>query len=185
MILLIDNYDSFTYNLVQCIQVAGYSVTVKLNDQITIGDIVSLAPKKIVLSPGPGKPENAGICNEAVKYFYNKLPILGVCLGMQCIGQVFGSTIIHAKKPLHGKTSPVYHNNTDIYIRCSNPLVAGRYHSLALRTVPNEFNLTAWDPEKEIMGIAHKELPVFGVQFHPESFLTPEGQSILEAFLEY
>lgn len=185
MILLIDNYDSFTYNLVQCITIAGYQVRVELNDKITIEKIQSIDPEKIIISPGPGRPEDAGLCNDVIKYFYKKVPILGVCLGLQCIGQVFGSSVVHAKKQLHGKTSPVYHNNTDLFKHCSNPMVAGRYHSLALESVPNDFYLSAWDSEKEVMGISHNKYPLFGVQFHPESFLTPEGSSIMEAFLEY
>lgn len=183
MILLIDNYDSFTYNLVQAFGKLGEKVLVRMNDRISLDKIGELNPKRIILSPGPGRPEDAGICNSIVKKFHDRVPILGVCLGHQCIAQVFGSRIVKARQLLHGKTSPVYHSGSNLFSHCSNPLVAGRYHSLAIDRVPDNCELTAWDSDQEIMGIKHTTLPVHGIQFHPESFLTPEGESILKAFL--
>lgn len=183
MILLIDNYDSFTYNLYQQIETLGEKVKVIKNDSITINEIEKLKPKKIVISPGPGRPENSGISMKAVQKFYTKIPILGVCLGHQAIGQIFGSKVIYAKKVLHGKTSKIYHSKDFLFNNIKNPFLAARYHSLILDKVPNDFILTAWTLNNEIMGIKHKKFNLFGIQFHPESFLTQEGDKIMKNFL--
>lgn len=183
MILLIDNYDSFTYNLYQQIENLGEKVKVVKNDEITINEIEKLKPKKIVISPGPGRPEIGGISTKVVQKFYTKIPILGVCLGHQVIGQIFGSKIVHAEKILHGKTSKIYHCKDFLFKNVKNPFLAARYHSLILDKVPNNFVLTAWTKDKEIMGIKHKKFNLFGIQFHPESFLTQEGNKIMKNFL--
>jgi len=183
MILIIDNYDSFTYNLVQAVASQGYEVKVVLHDKIDINQIIKLDPDKIILSPGPGKPNDAGICLDTIDAFYKTVPILGVCLGHQCIGQYFGSRIIPAQKLLRGKTSPIYHYNRGLFQNCTDPMIGARYHSLVIDRIPEHFEQTAWDSEKDIMGIQHRDLPVFGIQFHPESFLTPEGDALLERFL--
>ncbi len=183
MILLIDNYDSFTYNLYQLVEDLGEKVLVYEHDRITIDEIKKLSPKKIIISPGPKRPEHAGISNEVVKNFHKTIPILGVCLGHECIGQIFGSKVIHAKNILHGKCSKVFHTENSIFKGVSNPFTAARYHSLILDKVPQEFELTAWTKEKEIMAIQHKKHPLVGIQFHPESFLTKEGRQIVNNFL--
>lgn len=183
MILIIDNYDSFTYNLYQQIRSLGAKTKVVKNDQISIPQIQKLRPSKIIISPGPGRPEEGGISNKVVQKFYSQIPILGVCLGHQCIGQIFGSKIIHAKETLHGKTSPIFHTEDKLFKGISNPFNAARYHSLAIDTLPRDFILTAWDKNNEIMGIQHKKHPLFGIQFHPESFLTPEGDKLIHNFL--
>jgi len=183
MILLIDNYDSFTFNLYQQIKSLGKKVKVVKNDEISISEIKKLSPKKIVISPGPGRPEDSGISKEVVQEFYTTIPILGVCLGHQVIGQFFRSKVAHADKVLHGKTSEIYHTENSLFEGVKNPFIAARYHSLILNKVPKDFILTAWTKEKEIMAIKHKEYPLFGVQFHPESFLTNEGNKIMQNFL--
>lgn len=183
MVLLIDNYDSFTYNLYQLIASLGFDVIVRKHDEITLKEIELLKPEKIVISPGPKRPEDAGISMGAIEKFYKTIPILGVCLGHQCIGQLFGVEVIHAKKVLHGKTSQVTHDNKGIFYGIKNPFLAARYHSLALEKVPKGFDLTAWTEDKEIMAIQHKEYPLYGIQFHPESFMTEQGDKIMKNFL--
>ncbi len=183
MILIIDNYDSFTYNLVHSVEGLGFQTNVILNDSHTAERVSELNPEKIILSPGPGRPENAGITRAVVKLYYQSLPILGICLGHQCIGEVFGSRTVPANQMLHGKTSEIRHDNSVLFTSCPNPFLAARYHSLAMESVPSEFSVTAWDDKGEIMAIAHKKYPVFGLQFHPESFLTPEGNTIMCNFL--
>jgi len=185
MILMIDNYDSFTYNLVQYFGALGARMKVFRNDKISIQKIKRLKPKKIVISPGPGRPEDSGISCELIKEFAGKIPILGVCLGHQAIGFVYGSRIVGAKKLMHGKTSLIYHNKKDIFRGIPNPFEATRYHSLIVerKSLPASLEITAWTKEKEIMGLKHKEHPLWGVQFHPESILTKAGKDILNNFL--
>lgn len=183
MIVLIDNYDSFTYNLYQQIESLGQKTAVFSNDKISISQLEKLKPTKIIISPGPGRPEDSGISTEVIKKFHKKIPILGVCLGHQAIGQIFGSKVIHAKNILHGKTSEIYHNKNGIFAKLKSPFTAARYHSLIINQVPEEFELTAWTKEKEIMAIQHKEFPLYGIQFHPESFMTEEGNKLMKIFL--
>jgi len=185
MLLMIDNYDSFTYNLAQRLGELGAEVVVHRNDKITIGEIEELAPERIVISPGPCTPLEAGISNDVIRHFSVKLPILGVCLGHQCIGHVFGGEIIRAPRVMHGKTSSIIHDGKGVYRGLSNPFIATRYHSLIIRrdSIPSCLNITAWTEEGEIMGVRHESLPVEGVQFHPESFLTVEGSRLLDNFL--
>jgi anthranilate synthase/aminodeoxychorismate synthase-like glutamine amidotransferase len=185
MILVIDNYDSFTYNLVQYLAELGEKLEVFRNDKISIEQIKRLRPKQIVISPGPGSPKDAGISNQVINEFSGKIPILGVCLGHQCIGEVFGGKIIRAKKLMHGKTSSIYHNKKTIFKGIRNPFTGTRYHSLIVerKSFPRCLEITAWTKDKEIMGLRHKRLPVWGVQFHPESILTGEGKKILKNFL--
>jgi len=185
MILMIDNYDSFTYNLVQYLGELGAKVKVYRNDKISINDIKKLKPKKIVISPGPGRPEDAGISPAVIREFAGKIPILGVCLGHQAIGFVYGAKIIISKKPMHGKTSLIYHNKKDIFRSIPNPFEATRYHSLLVdkKTLPKCLEITAWTKKGEIMGLRHIHLPLWGVQFHPESILTKSGKDILNNFL--
>lgn len=183
MILIIDNYDSFTYNLYQQTESLGKSTLVVKNDEITLEKIAKLAPEKIIISPGPRRPEDSGISNAVVQKFYTQIPILGVCLGHECIGQIFGSRVVQAKRILHGKTSDIYHSNEKLFKGIKNPFKAARYHSLILDRVPENFKLTAWTKDKEIMAIKHKKYPLFGVQFHPESFLTEEGTKLMNNFL--
>ena len=186
MILMIDNYDSFTYNLVQYMGELGADIRVERNDRISIDEIESLAPKKIVISPGPCTPAKAGISVEVIKYFSGKVPVLGVCLGHQSVGAAFGGEIIKAGKLMHGKTSEVRHDGKTLFKDLPNPFTATRYHSLVLnrKTLPDCFEITAESDDNEIMGIRHKELPVEGVQFHPESILTPSGKDLLKNFIE-
>lgn len=188
MLLVIDNYDSFTYNLVQYLGELGADMQVVRNDKISLEKIERLNPERIVISPGPGRPEGAGISVELIKAFYDKIPILGVCLGHQCLGVAFGGKIIHAKRLMHGKTSRIEHNNKGIFKSISNPFEATRYHSLVIdkKTMPKCFAVTCRtkDRDREIMGIKHKDYPVWGVQFHPESVLTKSGKDILRNFLE-
>ncbi|MEJ2094841.1 MAG: aminodeoxychorismate/anthranilate synthase component II [Gammaproteobacteria bacterium] len=190
MLLMIDNYDSFTYNLVQYLGELGQDVKVYRNDQISLNEIEKLAPERIVISPGPCTPNEAGISLDVIGNFKGKMPILGVCLGHQCIGQAFGGRIVHANQIMHGKTSDVYHNNTDVFSGLDMPFTATRYHSLVIEkeTLPECLEITAWTEDgvgniDEIMGVRHKELPVFGVQFHPESILTAYGHDLLRNFL--
>ena len=186
MILMIDNYDSFTYNLVQYMGELGADIRVERNDRISIDEIESLAPKKIVISPGPCTPAKAGISVEVIKYFSGKVPVLGVCLGHQSVGAAFGGEIIKAGKLMHGKTSEVRHDGKTLFKDLPNPFTATRYHSLVLnrKTLPDCFEITAESDDNEIMGIRHKGLPVEGVQFHPESILTPNGKDLLKNFIE-
>jgi anthranilate synthase component 2 len=191
MLLMIDNYDSFTYNLVQYFGELGEEILVYRNDKISIQEIEDLAPERIVVSPGPCTPNEAGISLELIEHFKGKLPLLGVCLGHQSIGQAFGGRIVHAKKIMHGKTSEIYHNNNDVFTGLDNPFTATRYHSLVIEqeTLPDCFEVTAWtQTEKgevdEIMGVRHKEYAISGVQFHPESILTSYGHELLKNFLE-
>lgn len=185
MILMIDNYDSFTYNLVQYLSELGADVRVFRNDKVTASEIQKLKPAKIVISPGPCTPREAGVSNEVIRRFSGKIPILGVCLGHQCIGHVFGGNVVRAKKIMHGKCSMIYHKKGGLFQHVENPFQATRYHSLlvANKPFPRELEITAWTEAKEIMGLRHKSHPTFGVQFHPESILTPSGKQILKNFL--
>ena len=183
MILLIDNYDSFTYNLCQLIGGLGFDVVVKKHDEITLEEIEALKPERIIISPGPKRPEDAGVSMDVINHFYKTIPILGVCLGHQCIGQLFGTKVVHAKEVLHGKTSEVSHDGKGIFKGIKNPFIVARYHSLAIEKVPEEFNLRAWTNDKEIMAIQHKKYSLYGIQFHPESFMTDEGDKLMNNFL--
>jgi anthranilate synthase component 2 len=190
MLLMIDNYDSFTYNLVQYLGELGEDVRVYRNDGISIDEIVRLDPARIVISPGPCSPTEAGISLEIIHQLQGRFPILGVCLGHQSIGQAMGGKVIHARQVMHGKTSPIYHNNTDVFAGLDNPFTATRYHSLVVErsSLPDCLEITAWTRDDqggidEIMGLRHKTLPIFGVQFHPESILTSFGQQLLQNFL--
>lgn len=182
---MIDNYDSFTYNLVQYLGELGEELQVFRNDKIKIKEIEKLKPSRIVISPGPGTPKDAGISKEVVKKFASKIPILGVCLGEQTIGEVFGGNVVRADKLMHGKTSEIHHDGKTIFKGLSNPFTATRYHSLILerKSLPGCFEITAWTNDNEIMGIRHKEFKVEGVQFHPESILTEAGKKLLANFL--
>ena len=186
MILVIDNYDSFTYNLVQYLGEMGQKLKVVRNDEITLAGIRKMKPARIVISPGPGSPKDAGISNDVLRELGPNLPILGVCLGHQCIGQVFGGKVVGAKRLMHGKTSPIYHNGKGLFKGLDNPFVATRYHSLLVerKGLPTALEITAETKEQEIMGLRHKKFPVFGVQFHPESILTQCGKQLLKNFLE-
>jgi anthranilate synthase component 2 len=185
MILLIDNYDSFTFNLVHFLGDLGAACTVRRNDALTAGEALAMQPEAIVLSPGPCTPNEAGICLDLVKAAAGKVPLFGVCLGHQAIGQAFGGEVIRAPSPVHGKTSPVHHANSDVFAGLPDPFTATRYHSLivAAETLPDSLEATAWTEEKIIMGMRHKTLPIFGVQFHPESIATSHGHEILANFL--
>ncbi|MBN1353785.1 MAG: aminodeoxychorismate/anthranilate synthase component II [Candidatus Omnitrophica bacterium] len=184
-LLVIDNYDSFTYNLVQYLGELGANLSVYRNDAITIDKIRRIKPSGIIISPGPGTPADAGISNDVIRKFSGNIPILGVCLGHQCIAEVFGGKVIRANRIMHGKTSMVYHNKKDIFKGVRNPFQATRYHSLIVeqRSFPKQLEITAKTDKKEIMGIKHKKHPTWGVQFHPESILTGEGKNILGNFL--
>ena len=186
MILIIDNYDSFVYNLAQYIGELGYEPLVYRNDQINLEEIEAFAPSHILISPGPGTPLDAGISNDVVRRFAGKLPILGVCLGHQCIGYVYGGLIVRAV-PMHGKTSLIYHDGKAIYEGLTSPFEAGRYHSLAIKpgTLPQYLTVAATTEDGEIMGVRHRRFVVEGVQFHPESILTEVGHDILRSFLRY
>ena len=185
MILMIDNYDSFTYNLVQYFGELGSDMKVFRNDKITINGIKKLKPEKIVISPGPGRPEDAGISPQVIKEFSGKIPILGVCLGHQAIGFVYGGKIVIAKRIMHGKTSKIHHNGKSIFKGLPNPFEATRYHSLLVekKSLPKCLEIIAWTNQGEIMGLKHKDYPLWGVQFHPESILTLKGKDILANFL--
>lgn len=185
MILLIDNYDSFVHNLARYVRELGEEPLVRRNDRITVGDIEELAPSHIIISPGPKTPTEAGISGRVVETFGARIPTLGVCLGHQCIGAVFGGTIVRAQHPMHGKTSPISHTGRGIFRSVPNPFRATRYHSLAIErtSVPPELEVTATDEGGEIMAVAHREWPVIGVQFHPESVLTEEGYTLVGNFL--
>ena len=183
---MIDNYDSFTYNLVQYLEELGPAVKVVRNDKAEIADIRKWQPTHIVISPGPGTPRDAGISSAVIKEFSGKIPILGVCLGHQCIGEVFGGRVIRAGRLMHGKTSLVYHNSRGLFKGLCNPFTATRYHSLIVErsSLPLSLAITAQTREKEIMGLKHKQLAVWGVQFHPESILTIEGKKLLHNFIK-
>jgi anthranilate synthase component 2 len=190
-VVMVDNYDSFTYNLVQYFGELGADVTVVRNDEVTVDEIEALSPDKIVISPGPCTPKEAGISVETIKRFAGKYPILGVCLGHQSIGHAFGGNIVHAKSIMHGKTSPVFHQNEGVFKGLNNPFIATRYHSLVIdqSTLPDCLDVTAWTKDEqgnldEIMGIKHKTLDIEGVQFHPESILTEHGHDMLKNFLD-
>jgi anthranilate synthase component 2 len=186
MLLMIDNYDSFTYNLVQYLAEIGQEVEVIRNDKISIKEIKKLNPQYIVISPGPCTPNEAGISLDLIESFKGKIPILGVCLGHQSIGQAFGGKIIHAQTIMHGKTSKISHNNLGVFSGIKNPFTATRYHSLVIdrKSLPDCFDITAWTDDNEIMGIKHKELAIEGVQFHPESILSEYGHDLLKNFLD-
>ncbi len=190
MILMIDNYDSFTYNLVQYLGELGADVEVRRNDQVTLEDIEAMKPERIVISPGPCTPNEAGVSVDTIKAFAGKLPILGVCLGHQSIGQAFGGNIVRAREIMHGKTSMIYHDDTGLFQGLPNPFQATRYHSLIIEeaSLPDVLRVNAWTQTEnggrdEIMGVAHREHTVVGMQFHPESILTPEGHDMLKNFL--
>ena len=183
MILLIDNYDSFTYNLFHLIASLGFSVQVFQNDKITLGDITQLNPQKIVISPGPKTPQSSGICIPAVKAFYKTRPILGICLGHQCIASAFGSDIVPATRLIHGQTTEIFHHSSRLLDGLPSPFPAARYHSLKIDGTPPGFTKTGWDAEQDIMAIEHETYPLFGIQFHPESFMTKDGEHILRKFL--
>jgi anthranilate synthase component 2 len=185
MLLMIDNYDSFTYNLVQYFAELGETVEVYRNDKISVAEIVARRPQRLVVSPGPCSPDEAGISVAAIRELAGQLPILGVCLGHQALGQAFGGRIVRAGRLMHGKTSPVHHDGRELFAGLSNPFDATRYHSLLIEraTLPACLEVTAWTAEHEIMGVRHRELPLWGVQFHPESILTVEGKPLLRNFL--
>ncbi len=186
MLLMIDNYDSFTYNLVQYFGELGQDVQVYRNDAITVAEVARLNPEYLVISPGPCAPAQAGISLAAIREFAGKIPLLGVCLGHQSIGEAFGGKIVHAKKLMHGKVSAVNHKNAGIFKNLPNPLTCTRYHSLAIEreSLPDCLDITAWTDDGEIMGVRHKTLAVEGVQFHPESILTERGHDLLQNFLD-
>lgn len=185
MVLVIDNYDSFTYNLVQYFGQLGCAVEVRRNDEVSIELVRSLGPERICLSPGPGRPERAGVCNEIVQKLGQSIPILGVCLGHQCIGAAFGGQVVPAARLMHGKTSTVQHDGSGVFAGVDNPFEAMRYHSLLVRreSLPDCLQVTAETPEGEIMGLQHRSFSVHGVQFHPESILTGEGLKLIRNFL--
>ena len=185
MILMIDNYDSFTYNLVQYLGVLGSEVEVHRNDKITLDEIESMKPERIVISPGPGTPQSAGITIPVIERFHSKIPILGVCLGHQGIGAAFGGRVVHAAQLMHGKTSEISHDGKSIFRDLPDPFTATRYHSLAIerKSLPSCLEVSALAEDGEIMGLRHREYPVEGIQFHPESILTKEGMNILQNFL--
>ena len=191
MLLMIDNYDSFTYNVVQYLSELGAVVKVVRNDDITVSEIAALQPTYLVISPGPCSPAQAGVSVAAIRAFAGKIPILGVCLGHQAIAEAFGGRVVHAKRIMHGKTAPVYHEGAGVFAGLPNPVVCTRYHSLAVsrEDLPSELEVTAWTEHddgafEEIMGLRHREFPVEGVQFHPESILTEHGHALLKNFLE-
>jgi para-aminobenzoate synthetase component II len=185
MIVVIDNYDSFTYNLVQYLGEMGEDLKIFRNDEITAAGVAKLKPSRIVISPGPGNPDEAGVSNALITELGPKIPLLGVCLGHQCIGQVFGGKVVGADRLMHGKTSPILHNGKGIFKGLDNPFTATRYHSLLVerRSFPKDLEITAETKEKEIMGLKHKKFPIYGVQFHPESILTTAGKQLLKNFL--
>ena len=186
MLLLIDNYDSFTYNLYQYLCELGQEVVVARNDKVTVEEIERMGPERIVVSPGPSTPDRAGISNDVIRHFGVRLPLLGVCLGHQCVGQVYGGTVGRAKAVMHGKTSLVHHRGQGVLAGLPNPFPAIRYHSLAVAEegLPDCLEVTAWTDDGTIMGLRHRQHPVEGVQFHPESFMTPAGKDLLRNFLK-
>ncbi len=187
MLLVIDNYDSFTYNLVQYLGELGVAMRIFRNDEITLDQIGELKPDRLMISPGPCSPKEAGLANDILRTFGPRIPTLGVCLGHQCIGHVFGGNVIRAGRLMHGKTSPIHHDGRDLFAGMPNPFTATRYHSLLIErsSLPDCLQITAeTQPEGEIMGVRHKQLPIWGVQFHPESILTENGKQILANFLK-
>lgn len=186
MLLMIDNYDSFTFNIVQYFGQLGEEVLIHRNDRITVAEIEALNPERIVVSPGPCSPEEAGISVAAIRHFAGKIPILGVCLGHQSIGAAFGGNVVRSSSLMHGKTSPIHHDGKELYDGLPNPFQATRYHSLIVDrpTLPDCLEVTAWVENGEIMGLRHKQLPIWGVQFHPESILTDCGMELLDNFLK-
>ncbi len=190
MLLMIDNYDSFTYNLVQYLKELETTVVVRRNNEISLSDIKQLQPEQIIISPGPGRPEDAGITLSLIKQFANTIPILGICLGHQAIAQAFGACIVQAKKVMHGKVSSIYHTQTGVFSSIKMPLNATRYHSLVIDpdSLSDEFDIIAWtqdNNDREIMGIQHQMLPLTGLQFHPESILTEQGHKLLQNFINF
>jgi para-aminobenzoate synthetase component 2 len=185
MILVIDNFDSFTYNLVQYLGEIGEQIEVRRNNEISIADIEQLQPDRILLSPGPCTPNEAGICLDVIGHFKGKLPILGVCLGHQAIGQAFGGDVVRAENLMHGKTSPIHHDGRTLFAGLDNPFIATRYHSLIVKreTLPDCLEISAWTDAGEIMGLRHKEYNIEGVQFHPESIITESGMLLLRNFI--
>lgn len=185
MLLLIDNYDSFTYNLYQYLCELGVEVKVVRNNKVTVDEIAGMDPERIIVSPGPSNPQHAGISNEVIRQFSSRLPLLGVCLGHQCIGYCYGGTVGLARKIMHGKSSLIHHTNTGVFAGMPNPFSAIRYHSLAVsrQDLPACLEVTAWTDDGEIMGLRHRQYKVEGVQFHPESFMTENGKEILRNFL--
>jgi anthranilate synthase/aminodeoxychorismate synthase-like glutamine amidotransferase len=185
-LLLIDNYDSFTFNLAQAFMVLGAEVEVHRNDQITVADADAMNLTHLCISPGPGRPEEGGVSMDMVRHFSEAIPVLGVCLGHQSIATVFGGEVVAAKRLMHGKDSPVYHDGRGLYFGMPNPFQAGRYHSLVVPEsgVPDDFSVVSYTSDGEVMGIRHKVHPIVGVQFHPESVLTPHGDRLLQNFLE-
>ena len=185
MILVVDNYDSFTYNLVQCFGELGAELVVRRNDQTTIDEVEQMRPERLCISPGPGTPDDAGISNDLIRHFGPRIPVLGVCLGHQCIGQVYGAQVVRADRLMHGKTSPILHEGDGVFAGLPIPFEATRYHSLIVRreTLPSELEIVAETSEQEIMGLRHRRYPVYGVQFHPESIMTREGKKLLANFL--
>lgn len=186
MLLFIDNYDSFTYNIVQYLGELKQEVVVRSNDEITLEDIAAMRPEYLLIGPGPCTPKEAGVSVAAIRHFAGKIPILGVCLGHQAIGEVFGGRVVRAKTLMHGKTSPVSHENTGVFRGLPNPVTCTRYHSLAVEreTLPDCLNITAWTEDGEIMGLRHRDYPIEGVQFHPEGLLTEYGHAMLRNFLD-
>jgi anthranilate synthase component II len=184
-VLVIDNYDSFVYNLVQYLGELGAEPLVHRSDELTLDQIVDLVPDAVLISPGPGRPEDAGLSNAVVEHFAGRRPVLGVCLGHQCIGQVYGGEVVRAPEIMHGKTSLVHHDGTGVFAGLPSPFEATRYHSLIVdrASVPAELAITAWTDDDVVMGLRHRELPVEGVQFHPESILTAGGHDLLRNFL--
>jgi anthranilate synthase component 2 len=184
MLAMIDNYDSFTYNLVQLFGELGQEIRVFRNDQVTVEELAALHPEHIVISPGPGNPDEAGVSNEIIRQLGPTIPLLGVCLGHQCIGAVFGGEVVRAPQLMHGKTSAVEHDGTGLFAGLPSPFEATRYHSLVVdEPLPDELQATAYTPDGELMGLRHRTYPIFGVQFHPESILTTAGKQILSNFL--
>ena len=186
MVLVIDNYDSFTYNLVQYLGELQVELQVRRNDEVTLDQIRALKPERILVSPGPCSPRESGLSNEVIRTFGREMPVFGVCLGHQCIGHVFGAEVVVNYRMMHGKTSPIKHNGRDLFAGMANPFVATRYHSLVIKrdTMPDCLEITAESDEGEIMGVRHKQLPIWGVQFHPESILTENGRQIIRNLLK-
>jgi len=185
MIVMIDNYDSFTYNLVQYFGELGCDIKVFRNDQVTVEDVKKISPDQIVISPGPGDPDDSGVSNEIIRQLGPQVPLLGVCLGHQCIGYVYGGIVTRAPRLMHGRVSSVYHNGRGVFTGVPSPFKATRYHSLIVdEAVPEDLEVTAFTRDGEVMGIRHREYPVVGVQFHPESILTEHGKRILQNFLD-
>jgi para-aminobenzoate synthetase component 2 len=187
MILMIDNYDSFTFNLVQYLGELGEQLTVRRNDEITIQEIEEMNPQFLMISPGPCTPNEAGISMDAIRHFAGRIPIFGVCLGHQSIAQAFGGEVVRAERLMHGKTSEIFHDGRTIFQQIESPFTATRYHSLIVKkeTLPDCFEISAWTAEGEIMAIRHKTLPIEGVQFHPESIMTSNGKQLLNNFISY